>query len=335
MSRAIERIWERDGAAARALTPLSWFFGALVAMRNGAYEAGLARRYSLGLPTVSVGNLTVGGTGKTPVSAWFAAEMARRGERPAVLLRGYGDDEPLVHARLTPDAIIVADADRVRGAARARAQGATVLVLDDGFQHRRARRDLDVVLVAAEQGGARRMLPAGPLRESRGALRRAQLLIVTRKTASLGAAEAVAADWGGRLPTAILHLAPGALNRWTIDGAAPQLGLTALAGRRVLAFSALGAPAAFEGQLAAAGAVVEAAAYPDHHPFSGEEIAGLANRAATMDYAVCTLKDAVKVGPRWPRNAPPFWYLSQAVNVERGERILADRLDHLTTDISP
>lgn len=328
MTRRIEEAWAADGVAARILTPLAWAFRGVVAVRNAAFDAGLLRAHPLGLPAVSIGNLTVGGTGKTPVSAWCAGQLAARGHRVAILLRGHGGDEPLVHERLNPGATVIADPDRVAGAARARAAGATALVLDDAFQHRRARRDLDLVLVAAEQGRAHRLLPAGPLREPAGALRRAHGLLVTRKASTIEEAEEVARRWAAAapgLPTAVLHLRPGPLR--SAQGA-PAEG-PALAGRRLLAISAIGDPGAFEAQLRAGGAEIEGAAYPDHHPFSDAEVSALAARAARSELAVCTLKDAVKLAPRWPRQAPPLWYLSQAVIVERGERLLAGLLDRL------
>lgn len=346
MSRLAERVWEANGVASAALVPLSWVYGALTWVRNAAFDAGLLRSHSLALPTVSVGNLSVGGTGKTPVSAWVAQELLRRGHRPAILMRGYGDDEPLVHRQLAPEALVVADPDRVAGARRARAHGATALVLDDGFQHRRARRDVDLVIVAAEQGTARRWLPAGPLRESAQGLRRADALLVTRKSATLAEAEAVAERWSQGVPgitVAVIHLAPGGLRRVadgdsgagesgdvagsssTMAGSSPP----ALRGQRVLAVSAIGAPEAFEQQLRAEGAEVEGARYPDHHPFSAADIASLARRGEVAGMVVCTLKDAVKLGARWPRQGPPVWYLSQAVNVERGAEALHGLLDSL------
>lgn len=332
MSEAIERIWAADGPAAWALTPLSWLFGAATATRNLLFDVGLFRTHSLGLPTVSVGNLTVGGTGKTPVAAWVAQRLLAAGGRPAILLRGYGDDEPHVHRLLTPGIPVIADASRVRGAAAARAQGATVLVLDDAFQHRQVHRDVDLVLIAAEQRGGRRLLPAGPLREGRGALRRASLLVVTRKSASLGDAEACAASWtgfAGAPDCAILALAPRELLAASgEDGLAP-LALPSLRGRAVLAVSAIGNPHAFESQLTALGAVVTSARYPDHHPFSEADLNALAGRAAPEMLVVCTLKDAVKLGDRWPRQAPPLWYLSQAVEVERGGALLDRALRRL------
>jgi len=333
MSRVIERIWARDGFGAIALSPLSMLFGAVTFARNAAYDAELFPSRALGAPSVSVGNLSVGGTGKTPVSAWVAQQLLARGARPAILLRGYGDDEPAVHRELTPDAVVVANPDRIAGAKAAIAGGATVLVLDDGFQHRRARRDVDIVLIAAEQGGLRRLLPAGPLREGPQSLRRAQLLVVTRKTASMAEAERVAADWKARggvpgLATAVVHLAPGDLTCGS-GASAQRQPLSALAGRRILAISAIGAPQAFATQLRAAGAAVDTAVYPDHHAFTEAEARALAARAEGADMALATLKDAVKLRALWPRNGPPFWYLSQALTVEIGASLLTDRLDRL------
>lgn len=331
MSGAIERVWAADGAAARALAPLSWLFAVGTGIRNALYDLGVLRSVRLPLPAVSVGNLSVGGTGKTPVAAWVAQELLRLGARPAIVMRGYGADEPLVHERLNPGVPVIVDPDRVAGAHEAARRGATVVVLDDAFQHRRARRDLDLVLVAAEQGGARRRLPAGPLREGPRALRRASMLLVTRKTASEAEAEAVAAAWtgfAGAPPSGVLALVPGVLRDARAAAAEPQ-GVEALRGRRVLAISAIGAPSAFAGQLAALGATVTQAAFPDHHAFDARDAAVLAERATDADFAVCTLKDAVKLGPLWPRFAPPLWYLSQAVVVERGAAPLLEALQRL------
>jgi hypothetical protein len=133
VSGSIEKIWAADGPAAWALAPLSWVFRAVTGVRNALYDVGVLRSHSLGLPAVSVGNLSVGGTGKTPVSAWVAAELMRLGGRPAIVMRGYGADEPLVHRRLNPDVPVYVNADRVAGAREAAAGGATVVVLDDAI----------------------------------------------------------------------------------------------------------------------------------------------------------------------------------------------------------
>lgn len=333
----LEALWARGGAGALALTPISWLYALATAARNAAYDLELLPTHALGAPTVSVGNLTVGGTGKTPVSAWVAGRLQALGLRPGILLRGYGQDEPLVHRRLTPQAVVVADPDRIRGAARALADGARALVLDDAFQYRRARRDLDIVLVAAEQGAVRRRLPAGPLREGPAALARADVLMITRKTASIAAAEEAARRWSSAAPdvtTVIVSLAPSALEPAAGDPAGAPLTLAALSNASVLAISAIGAHAAFEAQLARHGAHVESHAFPDHHPFTDAEVGALVARAGRTDLAVCTLKDAVKLSGRWPRNGPALWYLSQAIGIERGAAELDSRLRALVAGAS-
>jgi tetraacyldisaccharide 4'-kinase len=326
---AVERSWREGGALPVLLAPMAWLYRGGVAVRNALFDRGLFTSQPLGLPTISIGNLTVGGTGKTPMSAWVAQAMLQRGIRPAILLRGYGDDEPAVHRRLTPGAVVIADPDRVRGAAAARAAGAQAIILDDGFQHRRAARDLDVVLVAAEQGVPARLLPAGPLREPRRAVARASLIIVTRKSASLVQATEVAEAWSRfsrRAPVVLASLGLDAICL-VATGSAEPLPLRMLAGQRVLAIAGIGDPAAFARQIEAVGARVDLAGFPDHAPFSEADLTALAIRAREADRVVCTLKDAVKLGDRWPRNAPPLWYLSQRVVIERGGEVLEALLD--------
>lgn len=334
----VEQAWYAPGAAARtaraALLPLSWAFGAVAGARNALYDRGLLRARPLALPAISVGNLSVGGTGKTPVAAWLAGELARRGRRPAVVLRGYGDDEPAVHATLTPRAVIVADPDRVAGVRKASGRGADVAVLDDAFQHRRARRDADVVLVSADRWpDAVRLLPAGPFREGMAALRRASLVLVTRKAASAEAAQRVEQAIAAAVPGASIArawLAPGGLVDVHTGEAAP---LETVAGRPVLAICAVGDPGAFAAQLAEAGAAVALRAFPDHHPFDDREVAALVQEAEGVvgrgGMVVCTLKDAVKLRERWPRDAAALCYLSQQVILEVGRDAVNRLLDSL------
>jgi tetraacyldisaccharide 4'-kinase len=335
LAAVAERVWYGRGTGAvvarAALSPLSLLFRAGVAVRAAAYDARGGE--ALPAPSVSVGNLTVGGTGKTPVAAWVALWLLARGARPAIVLRGYGDDEPRVHALLNPSAVVVASPDRVAGAREAVARGADVVVLDDAFQHRRARRDVDLVLVSADRWtGDARLLPAGPFREPLSALRRATAVVVTRKAASEGAAEravavvSAAAPW---VPVAVAALPLDALRPWNGAERAEERPLSELVGRRVLGVAAIGDPGAFFAQLEGVGATVERAAFADHHAFSDADVAGLARRAEHADAVICTLKDAVKLGPRWPRLAPPLWYVSQRVVVERGAGELEALLETL------
>lgn len=335
--RAIERVWYGEGAlpalGRAALAPLEALYAAATATRGALYDARLLRAHASRIAVVGVGNLTVGGTGKTPVSAWLARRLAERGAHPAIVLRGYGADEPLVHQQLNPEIPVIVSADRVAGIARAAELDADVAVLDDAFQHRRAARDADVVLVSADRWGARRrLLPAGPWREPARAIRRASLVLVTRKAASRERAERVSAEVGAiapGVPRAVVHLAPGALRRAADPAADPvEEPIDGMAGARVLAISAIGDPGAFRAQLAETGATVLDAAFPDHHRFVAADAASLAARAETEGARpVCTLKDAVKLAPLWPRAAPPLWYVSQQLSVETG----ADHLDHLVT----
>ncbi|MDQ6717599.1 MAG: tetraacyldisaccharide 4'-kinase, partial [Gemmatimonadota bacterium] len=197
LKRRLIGVWTSGGAAARtaraALLPFSALYRAVSSARGMLYDRRVLPVYQSSIPVVSVGNLTVGGTGKTPISAWIAREILERGRVPAIVLRGYGADEPGVHAVLNPGVQIVVSADRVHAIARAAAQGADVAVLDDAFQHRRVRREVDLVLVSAERWTARRhLLPAGPWREPITSLARATAAVVTRKSASAEHAASVA-----------------------------------------------------------------------------------------------------------------------------------------------
>ncbi|HMI58347.1 MAG TPA: tetraacyldisaccharide 4'-kinase, partial [Gemmatimonadaceae bacterium] len=268
------------------------------------------------IPAVSVGNLTVGGTGKTPVSSWLATQLEERGTHSAIVLRGYGDDEPLVHARLTPELPVVVNADRLEAIARAADAGAEVAVLDDGFQHRRVSRVADIVLVSADAPDAPvRLLPSGPYREGLSALRRASLVIVTRKAASLVQAHAVAAIVARAAPKVLVSVVHLALDAVHFEGRA-TVPLASIDKRRVLAIAGVGNAAAFGDQLRQAGAVVRMRAFADHHPFSEADAKVLARDLGADEIALCTLKDAVKLLPLWPREAAAIGYVSQAVIVE-------------------
>jgi tetraacyldisaccharide 4'-kinase len=320
---AIDRVWYGDDPLAwlarLGLAPFAALYRGAAGVRNALYDRGVLAVHPAPLPAVSVGNLAVGGAGKTPVAAWLAGLLRDRGARPAVVLRGYGADEPDVHALLNPTVPVIVAADRVAGMEQARQRGCDVAVLDDAFQHRRAARAEDVVLVSADRfAERRRALPAGPWREPLAALGRASMVIVTRKAASADAARTLLARLvpmtRGRegicvaLTLSTLH---------EVDGTAIER-LERIRGRRVLAISGIADPAVFQVQLAAAGAIVEPAVFADHHRFSAADAAALAHRARGVDYAVCTLKDAVKLRGLWPREAPAPWYVSLRCDPEGG-----------------
>ena len=327
----LERIWFDESLLARsarlALAPPSWLYSSIVRMRGALFERGLLHVHRAAVPVLSIGNLSVGGTGKTPLAAWAAERLRAAGARPAVLLRGYGGDEPLVHATLNPDIPVIADPDRVAGARTARAAGADCAILDDGFQHRRLARIADWVLVSAEQPPEpARLHPAGPWRERSSALRRATVAIVTRKSASLEAASSVAARLTAShgVHCAIVHLTPSDV----VDARERSaIGLERLRGVRALIVAAIGAPAAFAAQVRELGvAECDTLVFRDHHRFTETDIARIVHAAVHADVVVCTLKDAVKLAPLWPRAALPLWYVSQRAEVERGEQLLAATL---------
>lgn len=335
----IERIWRGDDALSRtariALSPLEASYRALIAARGWMYDHQFLAVDQSPIPVVSVGNLSVGGTGKTPFTAWIAAELLHRGERPAVVLRGYGEDEALVHQKLNPEVPVIVDANRAYGIAIAAQSGATVAVLDDAFQHRGAARDVDIVLLAAEQlGSPPRMLPAGPWREPLSAIRRASMVVVTRKTADSSRVSAVRDEIAGlapQVPQAVVRFSLGDLRAADLHSVRTTFPLSSIAGRSVGAIAGVADPNLFFEQLTENGATVIALPFPDHHKFSIEDIKRVLITVGARDpLIVCTLKDAVKLAPIWPASAPPLWYVLQALTVESGEETLSEMLSRIT-----
>jgi tetraacyldisaccharide 4'-kinase len=318
------------GVARTLLLPAERIFGGVIGARDILYDAGWLSSRETAIPAVSIGNLTVGGTGKTPIAAWVASELAARGAKPAIVLRGYGSDEPLVHETLNPSIPVVVGPDRVAAIAEAARRGADVAVLDDAFQHRRARRVADLVVISADQWTpAIHLLPAGPWREPLRAVRRATLVVVSRKAASDQTVDEVhrrISEVAPAVPRVSVRLEPGQLVRAT--GPHETRPLEWLSGRVVRAILSIGDPTAFVRQLEARGATVHARVFPDHHDFTLSEIAAFVSGLNPDEPVLCTLKDSVKLAPRWPRLAPPLYYVSQQVVVERGvgglERVVDD-----------
>jgi tetraacyldisaccharide 4'-kinase len=321
----IRRLWNDElGAAGRAfgltLVPAELLYRVGSAARNQAFDRGLLRAEHAPVPVVSVGNLAVGGAGKTPFTQWLARRIADAGGRPAILHGGYADDEPELHRRWNPDIPVYTGRDRATSAARAAADGAGVIVLDDAFQHRALHRDIDLVLVAAERWTRHvRLLPRGPWREPVSALRRASLTIVTRKTATPDAARGVAGEVGaitGR-DAAIAWLRPCGWR--TTDGRTT----TAPDGPAVLA-SGIAEPALLAANVRATGAAVAAELiFPDHHDYSEAEARGILAAAAGRPI-LTTAKDWVKL-ERWLEGAD-VRILQQEVVLEAGEPALQTML---------
>lgn len=318
------------GLAARGvLGAASQLYGLAMRGRNAAYENGWKRIERVEVPVVSVGNLTVGGTGKTPTIAWLAHACLHRGRRPAIIARGYGasagqlNDEGKELQRLVPGVIQVQMADRVAAARRAIAQGADVILMDDGLQHRRLHRDGELVLLdATNPFGFGHLLPRGLLREPIAGLRRAQLVMATRS-------DRVSSAELDQLQSRVRQLAPTA--RWCASAHGPQrlrsaTGLTqsleSLRGRRVLAVCALGNPAAFFQTVESCGAVVaERLAFADHHHFSAadrDQIAARALAAGEIELIACSGKDLVKLDADRLSDIP-LWAVEIALDLKSGQ----------------
>ncbi len=317
------------------LLPLAPLYAFAVRARVAAYGRGWLRRERLPLPAISVGNLTFGGTGKTPLVAALVRDLARRGRRPAVLTRGYGrrgreplvlvgpgvavpaeraGDEPLELARRLPGVPVVVDADRVRGAHAARSLGADVAVLDDAFQHLRVERDLDVVAVdAGDPWGGGRLPPLGRLREPVEALARAHAVVVTKLPRGwarpLRAIAARVEELAPGIPVVGSRLEPVRVR--TPEGVR---GPEVLAGARVVALAAVGRPDGFVATLEELGAeVVGRRFHPDHHRYRGDDVAGALAAARRLGAVVVTTgKDAVKL----PAEAPVWVLEVEAVPVD-------------------
>jgi tetraacyldisaccharide 4'-kinase len=340
----IERIWfgdDRPARAARAaLMPVERVFAGVSGLRTLLYDAGWVKGRSASIPVVSVGNLSVGGSGKTPIAAWIARWLRDHGAHPAIVMRGYGEDEPLVHRTVNPDITVVTGADRAGAVDEAASGGADIAVLDDGFQHRQLGRDVDLVVVSADQWTDEvRLLPAGPWREPLSALRRASLVIVTRKASTDKQVDRVneaISRVAPRVPRVTAHLAPDELIRVDRPERVP---MSALREERMTVVAAIGDPQAFFRQVESHASPIHRMPFRDHHKFTPADVARIVAEASGSARVVGTLKDAVKLRDLWPRGGPGLWYVSQRVVVERGvgglEQLLESALRARSTRNSP
>lgn len=325
------------GMAARILLlPLSapaWFYGRLQALRRWAYRKGFLRAYRARVPVISVGNITAGGTGKTPCVEATCRVLLEEGLRPAVLSRGYGGslraawaavsdgehllrtpreagDEPVLLAQRLPGVPVLVGRDR-RVTARVAVErfGAQVLVLDDGFQHLRLARDLDLITLDARHPfGNGHCFPRGLLRETPRALADADLVLLTRtRRADSERVETVREEVHRHNPAVpVLRTAHAPLA--VVDlGNGEVSPLERLRGLKVLAFAGIGTPHAFFQELRNLGAqVLEAVPFPDHHRYDAAGLDQLDNWARLMNAQamVTTEKDGVRVVAHLPLGVP-------------------------------
>ncbi|MCE2510340.1 MAG: tetraacyldisaccharide 4'-kinase [Alphaproteobacteria bacterium] len=285
------RFWEKAGGLAYALAPLGLAWSAGSVLRQT-----LTKPYRAAIPVICVGNLVVGGTGKTPVTLAIAEYLKKLGLKPHLLGRGYGgsakgptrvETDRHTAALVGDEALLLANAaptwagpDRAAAARAAAAGGADVLLLDDGFQNPGLEKDCSLVVVDGGYGfGNGYLVPAGPLREPvASGLRRARAVVLVGEDQT-----GVEGTLAGRLPV---------LRGWL----EPE-GLAALAGRRLFAFAGIGRPEKFFETLRGAGLdLAGTRAFGDHHPYRGAEVEALLEAAAALDAVpVTTAKDAVRL----------------------------------------
>jgi tetraacyldisaccharide 4'-kinase len=311
-----------------------------VCLRNAAYDSGLLATHRAAVPVVSIGNLTAGGTGKTPMVAAVADWFTSRGMRPVILSRGYRslensiNDEKLVLDQLCPGVPHLQSPDRVKSARSAcEAHGAQVLILDDGFQHRRLARDLNIVLVdALEPWGVGHMLPRGLLREPKSALARAELVVLTR------------ADQcpPGKKKRLLVEIDRASRGRPLIEASFQPVELTNAAGENapvasiegsVAAFCGIGNPEGFQATLRSAGfesRLVDFCAFADHYHYAASDLADLAAcaRGVGAEVLITTQKDLVKI-PQTELDGVPLWSLTIRAKITSGQDQLDERLARL------
>ena len=277
-----------------------------LAIRNAAFDTGIRQSRRLPRPVISVGNITTGGTGKTPMVIELVRRMVRWGHRPAVLLRGYragtaGSDEAILLGQALGAAVpVYAHPNRYTAALAITEHHpeVDVLVLDDGFQHRQVQRDLDLVLIdATEPFGFDRLLPRGLLREPLECLRRAGAVIVTKAdvvgTEQRSKIDQRIAAASGKAPVA--HT----VHRWLawLDGQDREHGLNHLAGKTVLGVCGIGNPTSFEATLRnVTGTDAPAMAFNDHYPYTPDDLEEILAEAGRRraEAVVTTAKDWVK-----------------------------------------
>jgi tetraacyldisaccharide 4'-kinase len=304
---------QRRGAWATCLRGLlriaSFGYSLTVAVRNRLYDLGLKKSHKSPLLIVSVGNLTAGGTGKTPVVAEIANRLSGMELATGILSRGYRsldsgeNDEKLVLDRLCPGIPHWQNPDRVAGATAAKKEQPDLqaLVLDDAFQHRRIIRDLDIVLIdATNPWGYGYLLPRGLLRESKPELNRADLIVITRADqVEQSELEKLKSEIRSIVPDAPLIVSRFAPTGWlTLDG--EKLPLEEFRHRPVIACCGIGNPEGFRQSLSTVGCVVkDFHAFPDHHHYDQADFDRLQQSATghNADVLVMTLKDLVKFSP--------------------------------------
>jgi len=317
----MQQQWDRVSIWHILLIPLSWLFCLLTTSRRKAYEYGLLKSYRPAVPLIVVGNISVGGTGKTPLVIWLVEQLRQAGYRPAVISRGYGGskaavqavradsspadvgDEPVLLAKRTGCPVwIGADRVAVQRELLQAHPDCNVLISDDGLQHYRMQRDIELVVVDAARGfGNGRLLPAGPLREPLTRLSKVDALVYNGRQEHPD-------GYGMMLKAGVMR---------NLLEAELSIDIAALQGQKIHAVAGIGNPRRFFQQLHDLGLAVETHAFADHHAFRAEDLAFADDAPVLM-----TEKDAVKCAA-FAR--PNWWYLPVDAEIDRA---LADYVIH-------
>ena len=309
------------------------FYAGATAARNALFDLGIRKRHRLPRTVISIGNITTGGTGKTPMVRWLASRLREQGRQVAILSRGYksadgalGDEQLMLDRMLNAPGmspiVIKANPSRIASANQVMQErpDVDVFILDDGFQHRAVARDLDIVLMnAAEPFGFGHVLPRGLLREPMGGMRRAGAIVMTHceqvEPATVEEIEKVVRRYNASAPVYRASHAPIGLRSAAASSAAePDHALDELRDKRFFAFAGIGSPRSFDAQLRAVGTgCVGHRWFGDHHSYREADVGELLNQSKSMgaDLLVTTEKDWVKLSqvPIASESQPPIWRL--------------------------
>ena len=333
----LQRIWYDGSTAYRIFLPLSWLFAGLVSLRRRLYERGVLNRIRINRPVVVVGNITVGGTGKTPVTIWLARQLKERGMKPGIISRGYGGSIGRSPVHVTPDSdpLVVGDEavlmakrsqcpvvvhpNRVHAAQDLSMLGVDVVISDDGLQHYRLLRQYEIVVVDGARGfGNGHLLPAGPLREPLSRLASVDRAALNK---SVMRGKRAVSELPEGLPVTEFYL-KGTSARSLDDS--EEVPLARFAGREVHAVAAIGNPGRFFTFLESHGMQVIEHAFPDHAKLSKKDL----RYDDDLD-VLMTEKDAVKCAELKVDNC---WYVPVRVEVDQAQDWLDDLQERLSVN---
>ena len=346
------------------LKGVSLAFGGIVTLRYLLYRIGALRRFPLGIQVISIGNVTAGGTGKTPVTEIFARTLAAEGRKVAILSRGYrrkekpwwqrmfsdviepplvvsdgkhihldaatGGDEPYMLASNLPGVCVIVDRNRVKAGRYAISRlGCDTLILDDGFQYQRLKHSLEVVLVdKTNPFGNGHMLPRGVLREPASHIGRADFIFITKSDGKTEDVIKQIREYNKKAEIIECRHAPRLLKDvWTRE----ELPLEWLKGKTLTTLSGIAVPQGFEDSLRKLGArVIWCERYADHHRYDSTEILYALNKTADLhaDALITTEKDAVRF-PRFETTPVPCYYLRVDIEILKGAENFATAVDHI------